>query len=157
MARDIRRGDRKLKDRKVVMVGMIDKALSWLASNANHAPLSKTWSNIRTPSAAYYNLGSITIPAYSQYLIIASNGNGQTGAVVNSCRPVISSGTAKESHLFTGLNNTGAGNLAYGFGYIETGSTSCVLTIQCYGYNTSVTNMNGRVIAIPLARYLGGA
>lgn len=138
------------------MTGLLNKVMSWLADNADKTPLTKSWSNIKTPSAAYYNLGSITIPAHSQYLIVASNGNGQGGAVVNSCRPIISSGTPTESHLFTGLNNSGAGNLAYGFGYIKTGSAGCTLTIQAYGYNTSVTNMNGQVIAIPLAKNMGG-
>lgn len=138
------------------MTGQHNKIMSWLADNADFTPISQSWSNIKTPAAQYYTLKTLTIPAYSQYMIMAQNGNGVGGASTNSCRLIVSSGTPLVSQLMSGLNNSGAGNIAHAMGYIKTGATPCVVTIQCYGYNTSVTNMNGNAVAIPLVKNFGG-
>ena len=127
-----------------------------VTKNLDYTPIIKGWRDIATPTEnTYYTLTTIDIPANSQYLIIAVNGNGQGSAVRCACNFVVESGTGADVwQPFNGINSAGAGNQALGLAYIKTRDTPYVIRIQNYSYSTAVTNCNGRAIAIPL--FLGG-
>lgn len=132
----------------------VKKMLTKITKNLNFTPIVRTWSNIATPTAAWYRLTTIDIPANRQYLILARNGNAMGGAVACRCGfEVVSGSGAKILQTAEGLNDSGSGNVAIGWAFIKTGNTPYTIAIRNYGYNTSVTNNNGNAIAIPL----GGA
>lgn len=137
------------------MTGLLDRVLSFLGTNADFSPLHTSWSNKKTPGTQWYVMDSLTIPAHSQYLIIAMNGNGIGSASICTCN-FNTVGVPTEDYSFITPNNSGGGNYAIGLKYIKTGNTSVTVQIRGYGYNTSVTNMNGTAIAIPLVKNMGG-
>lgn len=125
----------------------------WMAKvtdQLNVVPQIKTWSGIATPKSQYYNCTTFTLKPKSKYLILANNGNGQGGNVKCMCAFDITSGTATRWLGGASLNDAGSGNNANGWAYVETGSSSCTLAVRGYGYNTSVTNLNGVAIAFRL-------
>lgn len=127
----------------------IRKWIKLVTSNLDFTPIVKTWKQIATPQGAWYVVASFDIKANSQYLIVANNGNGQGGSVNCNVNFDIS-GTPALYLPFASITNDGGGNYVIGLAYIKTGSSACTLKIRTYGYNTSVTNINGNAIAIPL-------
>lgn len=111
-----------------------------------------TWADIATPQAQYYTLCTFSLPAKSKYLILARNGNGLAGETINNINFGIATGTATSTALGNGGPAKGSGgNNVVGWYYVETNS-ACVVAVQTYGYNTSVTGMNGRAVAIPIGK-----
>lgn len=108
----------------------------------------KSWSNIATPTATYYDLVTYTCPAKGKYLILFGGGNGSGTASRNRITAVVSgaSGYTYQSSP----NNAGGGNQSCGFVVVETGATAATVKLQAYGYDTSITNMNGDSVMIRL-------
>lgn len=134
----------------------IKELLSRLVRNMDFTPIVRSWSNVALSTLnTWYRLTTITIPANSQYLILAMVGNGQGGSVRCNCSfEVVSGSGVKVWQDIGGINNAGAGNVAQGFAYIKTGSAPYEIAVRTYCYATGVTNCNGKALAIPLV--LGG-
>ena len=127
----------------------IKKLIESITKNFDFTPVVKTWSQIATPQAAWYVVASVSLKPKSQYLIVANNGNGQGGSVTCNVNFDIS-GTPVVYAPFASVTNDGAGNYTIGIAYVKTGNSGCTLNIRTYGYNTSVTNINGSAIIVPL-------
>ena len=127
----------------------IKKLIESITKNFDFTPVVKTWSQIATPQAAWYVVASVSLKPKSQYLIVANNGNGQGGSVTCNVNFDIS-GTPVVYTPFASATNDGAGNYTIGIAYVKTGNSGCTLNIRTYGYNSSVTNINGSAIIVPL-------
>lgn len=129
----------------------LKELLSKLVRNMDFTPIVRSWSNVALSTVnTWYRLTTITIPANSQYLIVATVGNAQGGSVRCNCNfEVVSGSGARVWQDFGGINDAGAGNVATGLAYIKTGSTPYAIAIRTYSYATGVTNCNGKAIAIP--------
>lgn len=129
----------------------LKETLAKLIKNQNHYPTVKTWSNKTPTSGQYMTLATFDIPANSQYLILANNGNGIGAAAANLCQPSLVSGSPQVFYNSSGISNDTSGNRAIGLAYIVTGSTSATVAIRAYGYAAvSGAKFDGSACAIPL-------
>ena len=135
----------------------IKETLARLIRNQSHYPDTKTWSNITPTTGQYVTLTTFTIPANSQYLIIANNGNSIAGAAGNLCQPYVASGSPRVFFNSPGISNDTSGNRAVGIAYVVTGNTPVNVAIRSYGY-AAVTGakFEGSACAIPLLIGGGG-
>ena len=117
----------------------------------NRSSFGDTWSGIHAGSSVgtYVTLKTFTLPANSRWLVLASNGNGQGGAVDCNLGISVTSGTASLVLEAGSRSRDTGGNIALGWCYIRT-TTACTVSIRTYTYNTSVTNFNGKYVAIPV-------
>lgn len=117
----------------------------------NRSSFGDTWSGIHAGSSvgAYVTLKTFTLPANSRWLILATNGNAQGGAVDCNIGTSVTSGTASMVIAGDSRSRDTGGNVAVGWCYIRT-TTECTVSIRTYTYNTSVTNFNGKYVAIPV-------
>lgn len=109
----------------------------------------KSWTGKSVPSGAYATMISLTVPAGTRAVILGTSGNGIATARNNICQFSITSGTANESMLASGGNDSGSGNFVISWGYVDA-QTDCVVEVRQYGYGGAFTNANGKVVAIAL-------
>ena len=117
----------------------------------NRSSFGDTWSGIHAGSSVgtYVTLKTFTLPANSRWLILATNGNAQGGAVDCNIGTSVTSGTASTVIAGDSRSRDTGGNVAVGWCYIRT-TTECTVSLRTYTYNTSVTNFNGKYVAIPV-------
>ena len=126
----------------------IKKALTKLSNRLSFPVTKKTWSNIATPTATYYDLTTFELKPNSMYLIFGVNGNAL--APEARCGITIDYTNTEDATFGCVLGSAGAGNNTVCWGYAVTGSRTGYAKLKSYGYNTNVTNMNGSAIAIRL-------
>lgn len=124
------------------------KLLTELSNRLSFPVTKKTWANISTPTATYHNLTTFELKPNSMYLIFGVNGNAL--ATASRCGVTMAFTNTNDAAYGNNLSSEGAGNRAVCWGYAVTGNTTGYATLQAYGYNTEVTNMNGSAIAIRL-------
>ena len=130
----------------------IKETLAKITDQLNFVPQVRTWSNIATPSAAYYTCATFQLKPKSKYLILAYMSNGLGTAATNVCGLGTTAGTPIQAVYGIGQSNAGSGNATTGWGYVETGSSEITVVVRGYGYNTSA-KLAGTAVAI---RLVGG-
>lgn len=117
-------------------------------------PVLKSWLGQTVPSGAYKTMTSYNVPAGARVVILARTGNGEASARSNACNFFVSSGAYKKYYNGASVNNSGGGNPAIGWCYVEA-QTNCVVDIRQYGYGGEISGTaSGDAICIPLR---GGA
>ena len=132
----------------------LKKLFTKLSENFIFPVATRQWNNIATPTAAYYTVATFSPPANSAGIILTLGGNGLAKYMQN--KVFFGSNNWKYFSGGGSPNTSGAGNQSIGFAYFETGTSGATINVQQYGYDTSVTNMNGFAVMIRFPHVLRG-
>ena len=136
-------------------MNQISSLLKFLGNQLKNTstPVCKSWADQTVPASTYKVMTTFNIPAGVKAIIIGKTGNGVGEKRNNTCNFNLESGTTNKRYNGTGSNDSGSGNFAVGWYYIEA-STNCIVQVRQYGYEGAISSAMGEVVCIPL---LGGA
>ncbi len=138
-----------LNIKKVIL--KVADTLSRITKAMKQTPITRTWNNITPTAGQYVTLATLTLPANSNHLIIAGNGNGIGDAAQNMCRIIVSSGTPSSIFNAGTTSRDSSGNFALAVNYVKTGNTPVTMDVQGYGYSgVTGARLNGSAVAIPI-------
>lgn len=135
-------------------MNQISSLLKFLGNQLKNTstPVCKSWTDQTVPASTYKVMTTFNIPAGVKAIIIGKTGNGVGEKRNNTCNFNLESGTTNKKYNGTGSNDSGSGNFAVGWYYIEA-STNCIVQVRQYGYEGAISSAMGEVVCIPL---LGG-
>lgn len=126
---------------------------SWIRqAYSGGARLLRTSSGSVTVAAAgFYNLCSVTFPAYSGTWLLLTHtwsNNGSNFEMLNEM--ILSSGTPARFTSHPTRVTTGSGQGVSNWGFLVMGSTDVTITLRSYGYYTTSHTEAGHIMAIKL-------
>jgi len=111
---------------------------------------AKTWAGRSVPYNTFNVMTSFVIPAGTKALILGNTANGIGTPRNNTCNFEKESGTANIFYNGAGINNSGAGNRAAGWCYVEA-ETTCKINVRQYGCEQALSGTaEGYAVAIAL-------
>lgn len=135
-------------------MNQISSLLKFLGNQLKNTstPICKSWAGQTVPASDFKVMATFNIPAGVKAIIIGKTGNGDSEKRNNTCNFNLESGTTNKRYNGSGSNDSGSGNFAVGWYYIEA-STNCIVQVRQYGYEGAISSAMGEVVCIPL---LGG-